>query len=675
MPRRLAVGVLACAAASGSAALTLGRVQGVALIGRPLEVTVPVVFEASGEAVPECADAEVFYGDTRLPAGRISTQIEPGGAGATVRVRASATINEPVVTVYLNVGCRNRSTRRLVLLAEQPDPRSEAVPRLARPVPSADEPVVEVGRTAAAPAPRPSRAARAAAIPAPADPAAPAAPQTGSQEAARSAPPVVRQEARPPRTVQPRPSAAAGRAAAPTARLRLEPLDLSLPPGDPVLRMSSGLSLGPATTDEQRAAAAALWRSLNARPEDLLREAQRLESLEKDLLSLRASIQRNERALADVRGQLQKAETERYANPLVYGLALLALAAALVATWAWRRRGSVADAPGAAQWWRAGDDSIDSRPARAIRSAPAATRVSVPTPSRPDSVDLDRDAGRPRPAAPAPLLRPTSDFSPSLRGEDFRASNSAGLRALRAEELHDVQQEADFFISLGEFDRAIEVLRSHISMNPETSAVAWLDLMDIYHKLDRRHDYEWVRRQFAHGYNAEVPEFDNYTEASAGLEAYENAMTRIVALWPSRRVLDVIEESIFRGPSVDGTNAFTLQAYRDLLLLHHVGTELVSQEEDGRTSSFFGDMGQPQGSEPSGFSATSISPLSAMASAADAHQGADSDIELDINLDEPAAGEEALIGAAHPGDGDSHLLDFDLPEIDLSSMKAKKTRE
>ena len=102
-------------------AATIGRAQGAVLIGRPLEVTVPVVLEGSGDAPPECAEAEVFYGDTKVPASNVSTELQTGARGPTVRVRSGAAINEPVVTVYLQVGCGSRFTRRLVLLAE-PDP-------------------------------------------------------------------------------------------------------------------------------------------------------------------------------------------------------------------------------------------------------------------------------------------------------------------------------------------------------------------------------------------------------------------------------------------------------------------------------------------------------------------------------------------------------------------------
>ena len=57
-------------------------------------------------------------------------------------------------------------------------------------------------------------------------------------------------------------------------------------------------------------------------------------------------------------------------------------------------------------------------------------------------------------------------------------------------------------------------------------------------------------------------------------------MARIVALWPSHKVLEVIEESIFRKPgSVEG-EAFDLDAYRELLLLYAIAKEVVEPDDE-----------------------------------------------------------------------------------------------
>jgi hypothetical protein len=310
---------------------------------------------------------------------------------------------------------------------------------------------------------------------------------------------------------------------------------------------------------------------------------------------------------------------------------------------------------------------------------PLVVPAAAPHPSAPESEPAVDVAPEPAPPARRAPPNPAPRFMPSSRGDDFQASHPLSMLSVRAEELHDVQQEADFFVSLGEYERAIEVLRSHINMNPDTSALAWLDLLEIFHKLGRREDFDWVRGEVQGRFNAKVPPFDSYRQEDIGLEGYEQAMSRIVALWPSRRVLDVIEESIFRGPGLGSGGAFSLQAYRDLLLLHHIGTEVLSPDTGAgdfaaravRTTPMApSGFGLSSFGNSEGFSATAINPLSAATRSQPAISGF-GDIDLDINLDEPVAATEEMIGRPSTG-GDSHLLDFDLPDID-SGWQPRKT--
>jgi hypothetical protein len=262
-------------------------------------------------------------------------------------------------------------------------------------------------------------------------------------------------------------------------------------------------------------------------------------------------------------------------------------------------------------------------------------------------------------------------------GRDFGDSQLDGgvsLRSMKAEELHDVQQEADFFMALGEHERAIEVLRSHIGMNPETSAVAWLDLLGVYHRLGREEEFEYTRGEFERNFNAQVPAFERFgdLEGEGGLEDYPNALARITALWPSRKVLDIIEESIFRSPVDGGRPAFSLAAYRDLLLLHHVGEVVLGREV---APSNFGDL-HGLSSTPD-FSATNIDPLSAGDGLPELRGDDGFELDLDLDLGLAAPPHEPLVGRPPQGGpgGDENLLDFDLPDIDVSGMKTKKTRE
>ncbi len=146
-----------------------------------------------------------------------------------------------------------------------------------------------------------------------------------------------------------------------------------------------------------------------------------------------------------------------------------------------------------------------------------------------------------------------------------------------------MQQQADFFVSLGQHDQAITVLRSYIGQAgggtdaADTSPLAYLDLFRLYHLLNRRHDYQLLRDDFSQAFHVSVPEFDDYRHQSLGLQAYPETLSRIVVAWPRPAVLPLIEGLIFKRP--DGsTEAFDLEACRDLLLLYAVAKERLADE-------------------------------------------------------------------------------------------------
>lgn len=639
LSRCAALALVGCLAQASGQAATIGRAQGAVLIGRPLEVSVPVLLEGSTENIPECAQAEVFYGDTKVPAGAVSTEMRIAAAGPSVRVRSGVAINEPVVTVYLQLGCGSKFTRRLVLLAE-PDPGVE----IQRPLPG----TASTGRSEAAEAAvnaAPLNLSLSREVPALAAPAAPRPAHPPRRKRVTS--PAAVATAKPP-AATPSPGVAASSRTAASSPAPVQTAPAARPAHD---QLKLDVPVGPGEPSPPS--------------EEAIRQAARLQAIERDLRDMRQFLQRSDASMLQLQTQLARAESERYANPLVYALAALLVVMAGLMAYLWRRA-SVARDGTAGDWWRSPAEErasgrsalVGSRAREAEARDGNAGKAAVAL----VSTSASRDAGQAAGEAPVPPTVRGPLVAVTARTDDFQSSQGSS-RALKAEELHDVQQEADFFSSLGEYDRAIDVLRSHIQAHPETSAVAWLDLVEIYHKLGRREEFDWVRREFQRRFNAEVPAFDEYSQESAGIEAYDNAMARIAALWPSRRVLDVIEESIFRGPSKDGTQAFSLQAYRELLLLHHIGQQVLVGS--ATPPSVFGESGPASASGSHGFSHTSIHPLStglaaldsqAVTQIADAPPDWQPDYGLDLNLDESPP-------AQHAAARDEHLLDFDLPDL------------
>jgi hypothetical protein len=190
--------------------------------------------------------------------------------------------------------------------------------------------------------------------------------------------------------------------------------------------------------------------------------------------------------------------------------------------------------------------------------------------------------------SPASAARPSAAAT-ALPREEFLASRGGITRMVGVQELIDVHDKADFFLSIGEYDQAIALLEGHVHDDVETSALAWMDLLELYHSLGRRTEYERLRNEFRQRFTASVPDFEHFDQPSASLENYGRALSRIVALWPSPRVLDVIEESIFRKPGLPGAEPFSLEAYRELVLLFHVAKELAEEAKGAPTTPTFHD--------------------------------------------------------------------------------------
>jgi hypothetical protein len=405
-------------------------------------------------------------------------------------------------------------------------------------------------------------------------------------------------------------TAAAG-AATVRPRLRLEPLDLAIE-HDPVLRLTPELATQPLSDPQQRAALAALWRRIQGGPDLAVQDAQRLQALQRELEAARQRTRSDAAAAAQLRARVEEAQASRtFARWLAAGLGVVL---ALLLAWL------------ALRWYRLHQVERVGRWFEAQGSAPPSQAVDIP-------VDEPHAASTgPAPFAPAPAVVPPAVVPPA---DEFQASRGGSLRMVGVQELIDVHDKADFFLSIGEPEQAVGLLEAHVRGQVETGALAWLDLLELYHGLGKREAFERLRAEFRQRFTAQVPEFGHFDQPTPSLENYSRALSRIVALWPSQKVLDVIDESIFRKPGLPGAEPFSLEAYRELVLLYHVARDLASPQPEGDD-----DPTRPARSD------TMLQPLNAL-DAADATQ-ADRDrlmvppasphLGVDIDLDEPASG-------------------------------------
>jgi pilus assembly protein FimV len=584
-----ALAVLMLCAAAGSNALTLGRARGTALLGQPFEMQVPVVLAADEDGSGLCFSADVYYGESRQDGSKVGVKAELGATGQPVQVRITAKnpIDEPVVTVYVRAACGTTTSRRYVLLADLASELAPAPPSLA------STPAPRLPSTGAAPRASVASTGKAETTLPSADPA--------NSRTAATAPAVV-----PARKVRPSPRAAVAPQAAVAApatgarksRLKLAPLDLSQD-WDPVLKSSPELLVPSVEDTERRLAAAAVWKTLNLTPEEVLRDAGHLQDLERNVAKLSELATQNQRQTQVLIARLESSEAQRYANPVVYALAaaLGAMAAALF--WMWRRLRRVSETP----WWDALNpaDGMTAGDTRAGQSVPLPVKDSVastvgkvvrePTPElvpqrsapmRLDSVDIDLnldDLAPPAASVVAPVVATALERRAAPR--DFSGSMSAPLRSINTQEVLDIRQQAEFFMTLGQYDDAISLLEAHIAENPRSNPLVYLDLLKALHTLSRKVTFDHYRNAFNSVFTGQIPVYTQFNQVGAGLEAYPELCDQIASMWPSPAVVDFIETYLVRDPEGATDLRLDLEAFRELLLLHAIAGRLGAEHPSG----------------------------------------------------------------------------------------------
>ena len=529
-------------AAGGAAALSLGNPQGTVVLGRPLDLVFDVRTDGT-DVSDACVTAKVTAGDDPISQSQISVTPLPNAAGrsASVRLRSSQPINEPVIDVRLSAGCSGSVVRTYTVLAYPAEALSASQASAERTSAAAAPLVLRSTLTPDAAGARDGVRTRSGAVP---------ADQVVTQRLSRVERAVKPAVARKPELEPGRP------------RLVMEPLSdwLQAPS---VLRASTEMAALPESTSPSlREEAAARWRALNMQSEDLLQEDARRAAQDKAQSEKLAAAERDKEAALAVQQELQERAAARFPANLVYALLALLVALAALLAWVWKRRqGLPSDSE---QSWTHG-------PAKAATSvAPAGVVRHVA-----DEHDVTT---RPQPAEPEmlpsgmmPLEFGTSVDAPepASAASSVQAAAPAPVTAvLNPEDLFDLQQQAEFFVSVGEHDQAIEVMKKHIEANQSASPSAYLELLRLYRSLSRIEQFNELRAQFHRYFNAQVPEFAAFARPGRTLFGYPDVLARIEALWCDPSVVPMLQELLFRGQGQD--QRFDLPAYDDLLLLHAV---------------------------------------------------------------------------------------------------------
>ena len=553
------------AAASHVSALSLGNTQGQVQLGSPIDLVFPVQPDAGQTAESSCITADVWMGNAALTSGQVLVTAQE----QSVRVRTTAPVYEPLITLKLRAGCSGGISRSYTFFADPPKSLAASVVPIdlstiqVSPPVAASRPAAVKNTATANKAPRVAKK--------PVNPkAALAQPLAPAAVASVIAEPVAPKES----IQEPAPAPAS----AEKPRLRIEPLEgLDTPPE----------STPPSQSEVLPATSAAI----DPETQSILDANQtRLEALEKQLHSLQSQLTNNRAATTSLQSQLVQAQNPDLPLWVNIMLGLLALA---LATIAWLMQRIKKERQTAQNSWAntvlAAEDSLHSASVdtRATASVPAlrqverqpvppasafsATEVGIadtrasgtdtqPVPPLPDREEADFYAAfeQPAPATPATEQAPPS---PSI------------AEVLTAQALFDVQEQAEFYASIGENDQAIQILQAHIAEHVASAPLAYIELLQLLYRLSRTEAFEEVREKFEAHFNVQVPNFLGFSRKGRDLSGYPEILGQIEALWPTDEVQGLMRNLIVRRPNANQAEAstrFDLAAFDDLLMLYNV---------------------------------------------------------------------------------------------------------
>lgn len=571
-----------------TAATTLGRLRGAAVLGHPLALTVPLQTADENDANGLCVAADVYFGDSPIESSNVTARVEGGGAATYIRISVRKPVDEPVVTVYAKVGCQQQSTRKYVLLSEFPSevqtpqvPTTGGETALAKG--SGPTNSVGVASTAAVNHQLPTQSSEKR--------------STKTKSAVNPVTSAIAEGTEPIRRLKKDVSADSQSSTyrakkhsgteSGGARLKLLPLDITQN-WEPILRWTDELPIPSSDVDVQkRQQAAEMWHAINLTPEAVLQEAGKRAALEAELNTLIVSTRANQAAITELSAQLEVAHARRLWNPAVYSMMLL-LSACGVGLVLMVRRGKGILA-GKKPWWFGSEDganegslvSIDlhNREDLSVRRSSESTHAV-------GSMPYVRDAGTPHIDIDIPLPNPVPTVGSAQVGDvdsraglqniesrpmDFLHSNIGALRAINTHEMVDVRQQAEFFLALGQHDEAVGVLYGALSQGTESNPHIYLDLIALLHKLSRKDEYEKVRQAFNALYTCHVPVYGAYSSSSSlGLLDYPDLLQPLIKLWPTSVATEYVEKCLVRDDrdSLDG--GIEIDAFKDLLLLHGI---------------------------------------------------------------------------------------------------------
>lgn len=552
-----ALALLLSLAAPGVHALGLGRPQVQSALGRPLDVTFPLLLAEGEQLADGCARAEVIAGDARVPAGLLQVRLEGEPGQRRVRLTSQVGIDEPALRITLALGCPLVLTREFNAFIDPPGGASQAAATAPAPAPAyTPPPLVETARLEVQPpAPKPRPRPK---------------PRVSGPRLTLEQPEILASAAARPA----RPAASAVTELTPELEAQITQLEQTVAQLRAEILARQQAEGGAASAPEATLPASAVAFAPDAAAASAAASAPAPEAF------------RVTPALAPA------PRHSPYRDPMTWvmtlALSLIAGAGAFYFS-CWRDQRARQELA----YWRALHAAEGAGLPRAAQAAPpAAAGVAAPvlagaTAGAEDSPhQITRPQPRPMPWTPTPAAPQAAVIPTSMQATQplpVRASADpvvtvapTALDTL-ADELLDLQQQVEFLLLLGQQDAAADLLATRLTRGPtgvQTGAMPHLMLMELCQQRGDPDAFAELVTQFQQRFGSLGPDWSQSLSRGRTLDASPSVIAHLQVVWPdAAATMRMLQELLAngRGP---GVTQFELPAYRDLLLLYSVARDI-----------------------------------------------------------------------------------------------------
>ncbi len=237
-----------------------------------------------------------------------------------------------------------------------------------------------------------------------------------------------------------------------------------------------------------------------------------------------------------------------------------------------------------AEWWEHLDTPAAAGAPTPATVATTATTARAATPTEePAKITAPDVIGHRTQTAEAHARTPSpSYYTPNQPAAHPATVTQSGENNIEVQELSDITQEAEFWISVNNPDKAIELLESQTGLDTQDSPAPWLYLFDLYRNTRQAEKYETLKNQISRHFNVNVPAYEDDAAffETRHLEDYPHLVKKITTLWKQPGIITYLRELLLVDKTREKRLGFDLSVYKEIIMLIGVAQEIERNGPD-----------------------------------------------------------------------------------------------